>query len=134
MDYVNGVAPIVTTFGPGTLHHLTYGITFSNMQAVTGSLSTSDEGATHWVLGFSYYFSGFAFYWDGPGEAFFRLGNSTATEAVGNSWTNATGVPSNGEIILGLNVASTAATAANRGLNQGTFVVYKVPGNLDDLD
>ncbi|KAJ7615989.1 hypothetical protein FB45DRAFT_841639 [Roridomyces roridus] len=135
MDYCDGLAPIVTTFGPGNLHHLAYSGGISGMQAVTGFLSTSTEGASYFLLGYSYYYAGFAFYWDGAGEAFFRLGNSTAPQAVGNSWTNATGVPENGEIILGLNVASTAASAANRGdATEGNFLVYRIPDNFNDLD
>ncbi|KAJ7642150.1 hypothetical protein FB45DRAFT_1126458 [Roridomyces roridus] len=97
-----------------------------------GVVPTSNENTSHFLLGFSYYYSGFAFYWDGAGEAFFRLGESTETQAVGNSWSNATGVPASGEIVLGLNIASTAATAQAHGEpGQGGLVAYKIPDNLD---
>ncbi|KAJ7602335.1 hypothetical protein FB45DRAFT_883358 [Roridomyces roridus] len=101
-------------------------------QIYQGVVPTSNENTSHFLLGFSYYYSGFAFYWDGAGEAFFRLGESTETQAVGNSWSNATGVPASGEIVLGLNIASTAATAQAHGEpGQGGLVAYKIPDNLD---
>ncbi|KAJ7612666.1 hypothetical protein FB45DRAFT_939511 [Roridomyces roridus] len=68
-DYLNGVAPIVTTFGPGNLHHLAYAPQISSMININGVVPTSNQGATNFVLGFSYYYEGFAFYWDGAGEA-----------------------------------------------------------------
>ncbi|KAJ7615991.1 hypothetical protein FB45DRAFT_801621 [Roridomyces roridus] len=132
MDYVGGVAPIVTTFGPGNLHHLAYGS--ATLGTVTGFVPTTNENASHFLLGFSYSYPGYAFYWDGAGDAFFRLGSSTAFSAVGNSWKNASGVPSNEEIVLGLNIASTAAAADNRGDGPGTLVAYRIPDNLDFLD
>ncbi|KAJ7615987.1 hypothetical protein FB45DRAFT_801614 [Roridomyces roridus] len=130
MDYVGGVAPVVTTFGRGNLHHLTYGPLLSNLGSATGFVPTSNEGASHFLLGFSYGYSGYAFYWDGAGEAFFQLGDSTETLAVGNSWTNATGVPATGQIVLGLNVASTAAGAQVRGDGPLPQVAYRIPDNI----
>ncbi|KAJ7608223.1 hypothetical protein FB45DRAFT_389511 [Roridomyces roridus] len=131
VNYVGGVAPIVTTFGPGNLHHLAYAAGLSGLIPVTGFVPTSNEGASRFLMGFAYEYTGFAFYWDGAGPASFRLGSSTQTNAVGNSWTNATGVPSDGEIILGLNIASTAAAAQNRG-DTSKIVAYSIPD--DDLD
>ncbi|KAJ7642031.1 hypothetical protein FB45DRAFT_901636 [Roridomyces roridus] len=130
-DYVGGVAPVVTTYGPGNLHHLTYAATATGIAAVQGFVPTTNENASYFLCGFSYYYSGFAFYWDGPGEAFFRLGESTTTQAVGNSWSNATGAPAAGGIQLRLNVASIAASAQNHGgPGDGRLVAYKIPDNL----
>ncbi|KAJ7615988.1 hypothetical protein FB45DRAFT_1008191 [Roridomyces roridus] len=148
MDYVGGVAPIRGSqsrrfsrdyghdYGPWIMSFCAY-LAEENPDGTTAWPPLQDlspEGTSHWVLGFSYYYEDFVFYWDGAGEAFFRLGDSTATLAVGNSWNNATGVPANGEIILGLNVASTAAGASNRGDGPGKLVAYKIPDNLNDLD
>ncbi|KAJ7643577.1 hypothetical protein FB45DRAFT_861202 [Roridomyces roridus] len=116
MDYVDGVAPVVTTFGPGNRYHLAYGS--ATLPSITGFVPTTNDNASHFLLGFSYSYPGLAFYWDGAGEAFFRLGSSTAIQAVGNSWTNSTGVP----IVLGLNIASTAATAHSPGTFQWMIV------------
>ncbi|KAJ7643572.1 hypothetical protein FB45DRAFT_737353 [Roridomyces roridus] len=70
LDYLNGVAPIVTTFGPGNLHHLAYAPQLAGMIDINGVVPTSNEGTTNFVLGYSYYYQGFAFYWDGAGDAF----------------------------------------------------------------
>ncbi|KAJ7616018.1 hypothetical protein FB45DRAFT_841663 [Roridomyces roridus] len=133
MDYVGGVAPLVTTYGPGNLHHLAYSSGTDVLPSVTGFVPTSNEGVSHFLVGFSYHFAGIAFYWDGAGEAFFRLGSSTQTFPVGNSWTNATGVPANGEIVFGLNVASSAAAAENSGDGPGRLVAYAIP-DFSELD
>ncbi|KAJ7775468.1 hypothetical protein B0H16DRAFT_1361664 [Mycena metata] len=114
MNYVNGLAPIVTVYGPGNLHHMTYGSSVSANAAVVGMISTPNEGTTNFLLGFSYNYPSYAFYWDGKGPAFWRIsGNSTFREPVGSSWTNATGVPWGDEVILGLNVAAQASAAGN---------------------
>jgi hypothetical protein len=115
MTYINGLAPIVTVSGPGNLHHLTYASVVGGTGAV-GMISTPNEGTTNFLLGFSYNYEGFAFYWDGKGPAFWRIsGNSTFREPVGSSWANATGVPWGDEVILGLNVATQASAAGNVG-------------------
>ncbi|KAJ7606926.1 hypothetical protein FB45DRAFT_1068183 [Roridomyces roridus] len=112
-DYLNGVAPIITTFGPGNLHHLAYAPQISSMININGVVPISNQGATNFVLGFSYYYEGFAFYWDGAGEASFRLGNSTETLAVG---------------IAG--PTQLAAVAQNRPA-PATVLVYQIPEDLD---
>ncbi|KAJ7617230.1 hypothetical protein FB45DRAFT_1007810 [Roridomyces roridus] len=133
MTYVGGVAPIVTTYGPGNLHHMAYSVSasVSGLIDVMGFIPTSNEGVSHFVLGFSYAYAGYAFYWDGAGDASFRIGNSTQTNVVGNSWANATGVPGNGEIILGLNVASTAKAAQDRGDGPSKTIAYRIPDDLN---
>ncbi|KAJ7738924.1 hypothetical protein B0H16DRAFT_1325145 [Mycena metata] len=115
MNYVNGLAPIVTVYGPGNLHHLTYGSTVGGNGGV-GMVSTTNEGTTNFLLGFSFNYVDYAFYWDGKGPAFWRIsGNSTLREPVGSSWANATGIPLGNEVILGLNVVAQAAAAGNVG-------------------
>jgi hypothetical protein len=125
MTYTNGLAPIVTVYGPGNLHHLTYGST-AGLHSGVGMIPTANTGETNFILGFSFDFAGYAFYWEGAGPAFWRItGNSTVREPVGTSWTNATGLPWGNEIILGLNVAAQAG-------NTGEMVtVYIIPNDLD---
>jgi hypothetical protein len=124
MSYIDGIAPIVTVYGPGSLHHLTYASNAA-LPNVVGAVPTTSTGTTNFVLGFSYAYIGLAFYWDGAGDAFWRLGNSTFREPVGTSWTNATGVPLGTEILLGINVAAQAAKAV-----AGPVEVFIIPDNL----
>ncbi|KAJ7615859.1 hypothetical protein FB45DRAFT_1064069 [Roridomyces roridus] len=116
VNYVNGLAPIVTVTGPGSLHHLTYESTVGGNGGV-GMITTANEGTTNFLLGFSFNYVGYAFYWDGQGPAFWRIsGNSSFIEPVGTSWEDATGIPWGGnEIQLGINVASQAAAAGETG-------------------
>ncbi|KAJ7898351.1 hypothetical protein B0H13DRAFT_1884309 [Mycena leptocephala] len=125
MTYTGGIAPIVTVYGPGSLHHLAYASN-SALGNVMGAVATTSTSTTNFALGFSYTYTGYAFYWDGPGDAFWRLGNSTLREPVGTSWANATGVPWGTEILLGVNVEAQAAKAA-----KGTAEVALIPDNLN---
>ncbi|KAJ7612665.1 hypothetical protein FB45DRAFT_803223 [Roridomyces roridus] len=127
--YANGIAPIVTTFGPGTLHTLAFNAGSCNVNVVAAVPATPNSaGITNWLLSFAYDFNDYAFYWDGAGEAFWRFGNSTLMQPVGTSWTDATGIPLGTEVIEGWNVASTAAAATNRGDMSLAFVI---PDGLD---
>ncbi|KAF8177319.1 hypothetical protein K438DRAFT_1845678 [Mycena galopus ATCC 62051] len=118
MTYVNGLTPIVTVYGPGNLHHLSYASNnaLPNVVGVmpTPATVTSAENKTNFVLGFSYTFTGYSFYWDGDGEAFWHETGSPFIEPVGTSWTEATSLPWGSEVILGADVTAQVATAVNR--------------------
>jgi hypothetical protein len=125
MNYVNGVAPIVTVYGPANILHLSYASN-SGLVNYVGMIPTTSEGETNFLLSFSFAFLGYAFCWDGAGPAFWRMGNSSFQEPMGTSWTDATGVPWGDEIILGLNVEAEVATATKNDVP-----VYVIPNNLD---
>ncbi|KAJ7501947.1 hypothetical protein B0H11DRAFT_690862 [Mycena galericulata] len=128
MSYTKGIAPIVTVCGPGNLHHLTYS-SVEGIENVVGAMPTTNEGTTNFLLGFAYTWRGYAFYWDGAGEASWRMENSTVVEPVGTSWTDATGVPwGTNEIVLGLNVEAEVSTAGNV---KDEVPVFFIPGGLD---
>ncbi|KAJ7176888.1 hypothetical protein C8R46DRAFT_46012 [Mycena filopes] len=130
MTYTNGIAPIVTVYGPGSLHHLSYASN-AGIPNVVGKIPTTaknDTAVTNFLLGFSYTWTGYAFYWDGPGQAFWRVAGSPFVEPVGTSWTTATGVPWGNEVVLGLNVQAQVATAENR---DNEVTVFFIPGGLD---
>jgi hypothetical protein len=129
MTYTNGLAPIVTVYGPGNLHHLSYNSNNALPNAV-GTITTNAvaDNKTHFLLGFSYTFTGYAFYWDGAGPAFWRVAGSPFTEPVGTSWADATGVPWGTEVVLGENVQAQVATAVNRD-NQ--VIAFIIPDDLD---
>ncbi|KAJ6469829.1 hypothetical protein C8R45DRAFT_1104964 [Mycena sanguinolenta] len=137
-NFVNGIAPIVTVQGPGNLHHLSYSndLSLGASGNAVGFVSTPAEAATNaslvtnFVVGFSYYFFDFAFYWDGEGPAFWRMGDSSVRFPVGTSWTAATDVPraNTSEVELGVDVSAIAAAAQ---ANDNTAVVYIIPHDLD---
>ncbi|KAF7360826.1 hypothetical protein MSAN_01111900 [Mycena sanguinolenta] len=130
LAFINGVAPIVTVSGPGNIHHLSYG-SVSGLTSTVGIMPTANEGTTTFVIGFSYTFTNYAFYWDGFGPAVWSLGDSIFAEPVGTSWTDATGlVWGSSEITLGVNVEANVTGALNR---DDEVIVYVIP-NLNDLD
>ncbi|KAJ7248734.1 hypothetical protein C8J57DRAFT_1240156 [Mycena rebaudengoi] len=118
MIYRQGIAPIVTVCGPGNLHHLTY-MPASNGGSAVGMLPTANEGTTNFLLGFSFNYAGYAFYWDG---------NSTVKEPVGTSWANATSIPFNKLFVQGVNVQANVAAAGNVG---ETVTIFFIPDDLD---
>ncbi|KAK6988041.1 hypothetical protein R3P38DRAFT_3445490 [Favolaschia claudopus] len=132
MTYTNGLAPIVTVRGPGNLHHLSYNSVggFGNVVGIMPAPVAADNttAVTKFLLGFAYSYTGYAFYWDGAGPAFWRVRGSQFTEPVGTSWAAATGVPWGDQINLGVNVESEVATAVNRD-NQ--VIVYIDSEGLD---
>ncbi|KAK6980672.1 hypothetical protein R3P38DRAFT_2746710 [Favolaschia claudopus] len=129
MTYTNGLAPIVTVRGPGNLHHLSYNSVggFGNVVGimpapVAANASDSNNTITKFLLGFAYSYTGYAFYWDGAGPAFWRVRGTQFTEPVGTSWSAATGVPWGDQINLGVNVESEVATAVNRDNQVVVFI------------
>ncbi|KAJ7624406.1 hypothetical protein FB45DRAFT_796375 [Roridomyces roridus] len=128
MTYTKGIAPIVTVSGPGNLHHLSYASN-AGIENVVGIIPTTNEGITNFLLGFSYTWTGYAFYWDGAGPAYWRLANDTfLREPVGTSWSSATGVPWGTEIELNINVEAQLTGAANR---DDEVTVFIIPDDLD---
>ncbi|KAF8162260.1 hypothetical protein K438DRAFT_1942110 [Mycena galopus ATCC 62051] len=123
--YTQGIAPIVTVYGPGNLHHLTYMMEGACAGTMLGIIPTTNEGTTNFLLGFSQFYGGYAFYWDGAGETFWRAGNSTVREPVGTtaSWANATSVPWKEPFSSGVNVAAQAAAAGNAGQDITSYYV-----------
>ncbi|KAK6980745.1 hypothetical protein R3P38DRAFT_2808984 [Favolaschia claudopus] len=81
--------------------------------------ANATNAVTNFLLGFAYSFTGYAFYWDGAGPAFWRVAGSQFVEPVRTSWSAATGVPWGNQIDLGLNVESEVATAANEDNEYG---------------
>ncbi|KAJ7663390.1 hypothetical protein DFH06DRAFT_1324849 [Mycena polygramma] len=108
MIYTHGIAPIVTVYGIGNLHHLTY-ISETNGGTAVGAIPTTSDGTTNLLLGFSQNYAGYV-------------------EPVGTSWANATSIPWAGPVVLGANVEAQAAAAGNVGQD---VTVYFVPGGLD---
>ncbi|KAF7371347.1 hypothetical protein MSAN_00770800 [Mycena sanguinolenta] len=132
MTYTNGIAPIVTVYGPGNLHHLSYASNggIPNVVGImpTPASVTSENNVTNFLLGFSYTYTGYSFYWDGKGPAFWRNAGSIFTEPVGTSWSAATSALWGNEVILGADVTAQVATAENR---DNEVIVFIIPDDLD---
>ncbi|KAJ7661333.1 hypothetical protein DFH06DRAFT_1399162 [Mycena polygramma] len=125
-NYWNGLAPIETYTTSPTLP------TSPGQPNTVGKLlapANTTEDKSHFVVGSSYGYTGYAFYWDGAGPAFWHVGGSTLAEPVGTSWTDATSVPWGTEVISGANVQAQAQTAVNR---DDQIIAYIV--QLNDLD
>jgi len=103
----------VTTFGPGKLTLLTYDGLYQ-LQANIGAKSTTNAGQTRWLISFSHNYNGFAFIWDGKGQAVHRIGSSLLTGSVGTDWTNASVVNYGSSSVTQADVSSDVSGAINR--------------------
>ena len=116
----------VHAWGPGKLHLLS----FSPVASTTGLSPTvgskggpNATGPTNFVVGFSHYFVNFALYWDGPEEAFLRIGTHSPLIPIGTSWQAATLAEYAVNTVVTADVSSVAATAINRDNATTIFVV-----------
>jgi hypothetical protein len=110
---------LVMTEGPGKLTLLSYGSN-AGIRNHVGAKTTTKSGETRWLIGFSHTFTRFAFYWDGAGQAYARIGNSFETTPVGKSWKAASQVNWGATSLITADVTSEVASAVNRD-NATTF-------------
>jgi hypothetical protein len=113
---------LILTEGPGKLNLLSYGSN-AGIRNHVGAKTTSKTGETRWVIGHSYTFTRFAFYWDGAGQAYARIGNSYATTPVGKSWKAASQANWGATSLITADVTAEVATAVNRDNETTTFPV-----------
>ncbi|KAJ7118873.1 hypothetical protein C8R44DRAFT_673125 [Mycena epipterygia] len=109
----NGVGPVVTTRGPGKIHLLTYQSN-AGIPNHVGTITTTNTGVTRFIISHSYTFEGFAFYWDGAGEAVWTLGDTLMRQLVGKSWATATSVPWVGQPVTSADMNSQVSSAVVR--------------------
>jgi hypothetical protein len=101
---------LVVTDGPGKLTLLSYGSN-DGIRNHVDAKTTSKTGETRWVIGLSHTFTSFAFYWDGPGQAYARIGNSFELTPVGKSWKAASQVNWGATSFLTADVTAEATSA-----------------------
>ncbi|KAJ7042119.1 hypothetical protein C8F04DRAFT_1031082 [Mycena alexandri] len=76
----NGV--LVTTRGQRKVHLVSYGSN-GGLPNHVGTINTTNNEVTRFMISHSYTFTGFAFYWEGTGEAVFSIGNQLLRQPVG---------------------------------------------------
>ncbi|KAK7439370.1 hypothetical protein VKT23_017594 [Stygiomarasmius scandens] len=120
--FTQGQTIIVVTRGPGKLHLLSYQSN-NGSKEVVGSATTTSAGITRFVVGFSHYFTRFAFIWDGEGEATYSVGNGLQRLPVGKSWNHASLAPWGGNEITTEDVSKVVPNAVNRDERTTCFVI-----------
>ena len=89
--FSHGEGILVTTDGPGKLHLYTYGASNPKLVYLPGQfgfVETTRNGVSHFIISHSYYFTKYAFYWDGKGPAEFRIGQRPEKKHVGKDWNH----------------------------------------------
>lgn len=89
--FKDGRGILVTTHGPGKLHLYTYFPDASAKNIATGyqgALETHNHGVTRFMIGKSYTFTHFGFYWEGHGQAEYSVGPLPEKHKVGRSWSD----------------------------------------------
>jgi len=124
--FLNGNGVIVSARGPGKLHLLSFASN-ANIQNHVGTITTTSEGITRFIISHSYTFTKFAFYWDGAGEAVCGKGQDLVRQPVGKGWDAATSVNWGSTDFTTQNVASSTTSAVNR---DNAVTCFIVPDNL----
>ncbi|KAJ7771508.1 hypothetical protein B0H16DRAFT_1513740 [Mycena metata] len=75
------------------------------------------------MISHSYTFTGFAFYWDGTGEAVFSIGNELLRQPVGNSWTQAVNIPWSGQPATNSDVSGQLPAVVQRNNEATCFII-----------
>jgi hypothetical protein len=125
--YVNGQGVVVDTTGPGKIHLLSYAANQATNLAHIGTITTTSEGGTRFIISHSYDYNKFAFYWDGTGEAVCGKGQHPSRQAVGNSWQEATCADFNTSAFVTRDVTANTAGAVNR---DNLVTCFIIPDNV----
>ncbi|KIJ53189.1 hypothetical protein M422DRAFT_42948 [Sphaerobolus stellatus SS14] len=104
--YNDGEAVFVITRGQGKLHHFSYEPTRHEIHPHVGYLEITNEGTTRIVVGHSYLYHQFAFYWEGQQDASYCIGDTSEVHPVGNSWSDACGIALNDTAVSKIDVTS----------------------------
>lgn len=120
--FYNGQGILVSTFGPGTVHLLSYASN-AKLPSVIGSTTTDRDGITRFMISHSYTFDKFAFYWEGSGEAFCGVGEGMARQPVGNSWKAATYTAWGDNTLTTQDVETSTTSAVNVGHLVTCFII-----------
>ena len=115
---------LVHAWGQGKLHLLSYDPNVTQLTPHVGDKSTTNSvGPTDFVIGFSHYFRKYAFYWEGDGDAYLRIGTSPDLIPVGKSWATATSAPFGGDGVSTTDVSSLVGGAIVREEATTVFVL-----------
>ena len=125
--FSNGQGILVITEGPGKLHLYSYDA-FSNLPGQLGFVETTRKGVSNFVISHSYFFTKFAFYWEGSGKAEFRIGHQPERKPVGRSWNQASSLKSGDTEIKSVEVDPAAFKGAVNRNNHITC--FLLPENL----
>ncbi|KAK7021907.1 hypothetical protein VNI00_017196 [Paramarasmius palmivorus] len=123
--FTNGNTLAVTVRGPGKLHLLSYQSN-GKIGNVVGSLATTSQGVTKYIISHSYTFERFAFFFDGAGEAVYSIGSGLARFPVnGKNWKEASLVSWGSASVTTGDVEAEASKAVNRDNMITAFIVYQ---------
>jgi hypothetical protein len=110
--FIDGQALVVTTRGPGSLHLLTYSKDpTSSFGKFVRPTSTSNAGTTRFLVSFTHNYDGYAFHWDGAGEAVYGIGANLERKPVGRSWKNASAISWTATTVTTIDATSIVAGA-----------------------
>lgn len=121
--FFNGNGIIVNAKGPGKLHLLSYAPNISTAQNVVGYIETTASGITRFVISHSYYYTRFAFYWEGVNQAAFGAEDSLVRAPIATSWDNANVVQWGSSSFTSGNVQEEAKKAVVRNGEITAFII-----------
>ncbi|KIJ53139.1 hypothetical protein M422DRAFT_155324 [Sphaerobolus stellatus SS14] len=129
-DVLNhGRGILVTTHGPGQLHIYTYFAMPPGRPLIHGGpvgfLQTQSQGISRFIIGKSYDYTHFAFFWNGKGHAEYSVGDLPQKHPVGRSWATSSFWNTSYWYILPVEV--TQAYFAGAVNNKQHITIYRIP-------
>ncbi|KIJ53145.1 hypothetical protein M422DRAFT_85738, partial [Sphaerobolus stellatus SS14] len=120
---------LVTTHGPGQLHIYTYFAQKPGGPLIPGGhlgfLQAHSEGISRFIIGKSYNYTHFAFYWHGKGHAEYSVGDLPQKHRVGRNWATSSFWHTGYWYILPLEV--TQAYFAGAVNSKQHITIYRIP-------
>ncbi|KAJ6546888.1 hypothetical protein B0H19DRAFT_1162884 [Mycena capillaripes] len=120
--FIDGQGVLVTTRGQGKLHLISFASNASLPNHV-GTITTTNQDETRFMISHSYTFTQFAFYWEGNGEVVYSIGNRLLRQAVGNSWSKAITIAYGGGAAATSDVSSQVSSAVKRDNEVTCFII-----------
>ncbi|KAK7017560.1 hypothetical protein VNI00_018574 [Paramarasmius palmivorus] len=122
--FVYGNTLTVTARGPGKLHLLSYQSN-AKLGNNVGTLETTSQGITQFVISHSYTYERFAFFFEGDGDAVYSIGSGLVRQPVGKNWKGASLVSWGSQSVETGDVDGIASKANNVDNMITAFIVYR---------
>ncbi|KAJ6546889.1 hypothetical protein B0H19DRAFT_244721 [Mycena capillaripes] len=123
--FFNGQGILVTTRGPGKVHLISFASN-AGLYNHVGTITTTNQDETCFIISHSYTFTRFAFYWEGNGEAVYSIGSQLLRHPVGNSWSKAVTFSWGGGAAVTSDVWSEVSSAVQRDNEVTCFIIPRL--------
>ena len=122
--FTTGHEVVVITKGPGKLTLLSWDpVQGHGLTTGVGDIPTTRSGITHYVIGFSHFYTKFSFIWQGEGEAVYQIGEGLERKPVGRTWSSANTIRWGANSVTTEDVSANIASAGRVDRQTTAFII-----------